>query len=115
MEDHEDQEEGSRNEKNLIPEPWVHGSKTAIEIVRDEVLQGRMAEMKDIMNHHLFDEFPASEAVGKKLILAKWRKYDRGEKARQRLVAMEIAAFEEKRDDIHAMTPPLKVARMLVS
>ena len=40
---------------------------------------------------------------------------DSGEKARERLVAMEIAAFEEKRDDNHAMRPPLKVARMLIS
>ena len=35
--------------------------------------------------------------------------------ARELLVAIEVAAFDEKRDDNHAMTPPLKVARMLVS
>ena len=65
--------------------------------------------------NHLFDEVPESEAVGKKLIRAKWLNDDRDDKARERLVARDIAAFEGKRDDNHAMTPPLKVARMLVS
>ena len=71
--------------------------------------------MKELMNHHVFDEVPGSEAVGKKLIRARWLNDDRGEKARERLVPMIIAAFEGKRDDHHAMTPPLKVARMLIS
>ena len=45
--------------------------------------------------------FPESEAVGKKLIRAKWLNDDSGEKARERLVAMQIAAIEGKRDDNH--------------
>ena len=40
-----------------------------------------------------FDEVPESEAVGKNLIRAKWLNEDRVEK-RERLFAMEIAAFE---------------------
>ena len=68
----------------------------------------------EVMNH-LFDEVPESEAVGQKLIRAKWLNDDRGEKARERRVAMDIAAFEGKRDENHAMTPPLKVARTLFS
>ena len=71
--------------------------------------------MKELMNHHVFDEVPGSEAVGKKLIRARWLNDDRGEKARERLVTVIIAAFEGKRDDHHAMTPPLIVARMLLS
>ena len=51
----------------------------------------------------------------KKLTCAMWLNEDRSEKARERLVAMEIPAFEGKRDDNHAMTPRLKVARTLVS
>ena len=64
---------------------------------------------------NVFDEVPESVAVGKKFIRAKWLNDERGEKARVRLVAMDIAAFEGKRDDSPAMTPPLKVARMLTS
>ena len=78
------------------------------------VLEGRKADMEEVMNH-LFDEVPESEAVGQKLIRAKWLNDDRDEKARERRVAMDIAAFEGKRDDNYAMTPPLKVSRILVS
>ena len=66
------------------------------------------------MKHHVLDEVPEGEAVGKKLIRANWLNDDRGESTRT-LVAMEIAALEGKRDDNRAMTPPLKEARMLVS
>ena len=74
------------------------------------MLEGRKAEMDEMMNHHVFDEVPENEAARKKLMSD-----DRGEKAREREVAMEIAPFEGNRDDNHAMTPPLKVERMLVS
>ena len=96
------------SEMTLVPERRVNDRKTGIKIPREKVLAGRKAEMEEMMNHHLFDEVPEGDAVGNKLIRAKLQ-------ARQRLVAMEIAAFEGKRDDKHAMTPPLKVAQMLVS
>ena len=112
--DDEEQEKDSGNEMDLVPERQVYDSKTGIDIPRDKELDCRNAELKESMNHHVFDEI-RSEAVGKKLIRARWLNDDRGEKARERLVPMEIAAFEEKRDDNHAMTPPLKVARMLIS
>ena len=93
----------------------MYDSKTGIEISREKVLEGRKARMEEMMNHHVFDEVLKSEAVGKKVIRAKWLNDDRGEIARKLLVAMEIAAFKGKRDDKHATTPPLKVARLLVS
>ena len=43
--------------------------KTDIEISREKVLEGREAEVEDMMNHHVFDDVPESEAVGKKLIV----------------------------------------------
>ena len=103
------------NEMTLVPEHQVYDSKTGIEIPREKVLAGRKAEMEEMMNAHFFDEVPESEAAGKKLVRAKWLKDDRAGKAREGLVAMEIAACEGKRDDKHAMTPPLKLVRMLVS
>ena len=36
VEDHEGQEEDSKNEMNLVPERWVYDSKTGIEISREE-------------------------------------------------------------------------------
>ena len=68
--------------------------------------------MKEMMNHHFFDEVLESEAVG---IRAKWLNDDRGEKARGRPVVVETLHSKGKRDDNHAMTPSLQVARMLVS
>ena len=47
-----------------------------------------------MMHHHVFDKVPEGDADGKKLIRAKWLNDDRGEKARERLVAMEISAFD---------------------
>ena len=40
------------------------------------------------MNHKIIDEVFEGDAVGKKLIRAKWPNDDRGEKARERLVAV---------------------------
>ena len=71
-----------------------YDSKTGIEIPREKELDCRNAELKESMNHHVFDEIPGSEAVGKKLIRARWLIDDRGEKARESLVKMEIEAFE---------------------
>ena len=59
-----------------------------IEISRWKVLGGRKAEMEDMMNHKIFDEVFEGDAVGKKLIRPKWLNDDRGEKARERLVAV---------------------------
>ena len=73
VEEYEEQEDSGK-EMNLIPE----------------------APGAEMMKHHVFDEVPESESVGKKL------NDDRGEKARERLVAMKIAAFEGQRDDNHA-------------
>ena len=74
------------------PERQVYDSRIGIEIPLEKVLAGDNE----------------SEAAGKKLIRAKWLNDGRGEKARDRQVAMEIAAFEGKRDDNHVMAPPLK-------
>ena len=63
--------------------------------------------MEEKAKDHAFDEFPEGDVVHK-LIRAKWVGHDRGEQARERLVAMEIAASEGKRDDNHLMTPPQK-------
>ena len=51
----------------------------------------RKAGMEEMMNHHVFDEVPESDAATKKLIRERWLNDDRGEKARECLVAMEIA------------------------
>ena len=59
-------------------------------------MAGRKTEIEGMMNRHVFDEVLVSQAVGKKLIRANWLNDDRGEKARERLVATEIAAFEGK-------------------
>ena len=47
---------------NLIPERRVFDS---IEISREKVLAGRKAEMEGMMNHHVFDEVPESEPLGR--------------------------------------------------
>ena len=93
----------SRNVMNAVLERRVHDSKTGLEISREKVLRGRKAEMEELTNHHIFDKVPESEAV----MRVKWLNDDRGEKARERLIAMEITALEGERDDSHAMTPPL--------
>ena len=56
------------------------------------MLEGRKAEMAQMMNRHVCDEVPENETVRKKLIRGKWLNNDRGEKTREHLVAMEIAA-----------------------
>ena len=115
VKNYEVQEEDFGNEMNLVPERQVYDSKTGIDISREKAREGRKAAMKEMMDHHVFDEVPDSEAAGKKFIRAKWLHGDTVEKARERLVAKEIAAFQVKRDDKHAITPAPKVARMLVS
>ena len=80
VEEYEEQEEDSGKRDETGPERRVCDSKTGIEISHQEV-----TEMEEIMNHHAFDEVPESEA-------------------RERLVAVEVAAFVGKRDDNHAMT-----------
>ena len=106
----EDHEEDSSNEMHLVPERRAYDSKTGIEIPREKVLEGRKADMKEMMNRHFFDEVPESEAVGKRLIRAQWL-----EPTTEARRPTDIAAFEEKRDDKHAMTRPLKVERVPVS
>ena len=44
--------------------------------------------MEDMMIHKIFDEVLEGDAIGKKLIRAKWLTDDRGEKARELLVAV---------------------------
>ena len=50
------EEENSGNEMTLVLEPWVYDSKTGIEISREKILEGRKAEMEEMMNHHVFDK-----------------------------------------------------------
>ena len=45
-------------------------ARLALRSPREKVLAGRKAEMEEMMNHHVFDDIPESEAVGKKLIRA---------------------------------------------
>ena len=66
------------------PERRVYDSKTGIKIFREKVLEGRNAEVENMINHHVFDDVPESAAVREKLIRAKWLNDDRGEKARHR-------------------------------
>ena len=49
VEEHEEQEEDSGNEMNLVPERRVYDSKTGIEISREKVVEGREAEMEEMM------------------------------------------------------------------
>ena len=59
--------EDSRNEVIMVLERRVNDCKTGTEIL----LEGRKAEMEEMMNHHVFDENHESDAVRKKLIRAK--------------------------------------------
>ena len=68
VEEYEEQEEDSVNKRNLVTERWVYDSKTGIEISREKVLEGRKAEMDEMMNYHGCDEVPENEAARKKLM-----------------------------------------------
>ena len=97
VEEYEEQEEDSGNEIDLVLERRVYDSKTGIEISREKVLEGRKAEMDEMMNHHVFDEVPESEAAGKKLIRAKWlqRRQRRG---RHEIVCSPWRSLHSKRE-----------------
>ena len=80
VEEYEEQEEDSGNEIDLVLERRVYDSKTGIEISREKVLEGRKAEMDEMMNHHVFDE--VLEQLERSSSVQKWLHDDRGEKAR---------------------------------
>ena len=77
--------------------------KTGVEIYREKVLAGRKAEL----DHHVLDGVPEADAIGKKIIRAK-------RTTSERVVAMQIAALEGKRDDYPAMTPTLTTGTMVM-
>ena len=68
---------------NRVLERQVNDSKSGFETSREKELEGRKAEMEEMMNRHVFDEVPESEAVGKKPTRAKRLNDDRGERARR--------------------------------
>ena len=63
--------EDSENKMALVPERHAYDSKIGIEFSRDKLLEGRKAEMEDVANHHVFDEVPEGDAVGKKFTRGK--------------------------------------------
>jgi len=82
---------------------------------------GRGKEMVKLTEREVYEWFPRAEAMatGSKIIKTKWvqnkkGKGDQGEDiVKCRFVGMEFA--NEKRDDLFAGTPPLWVARLLIS
>ena len=66
-------------------------------------------------DHGVFEEVLPEAVVGVRRVRAKWVNDDRGDSCRERLVAMDLVSFTGARDDNHAMTPLLKVARLLLS
>ena len=53
--------EDSQSEMTPVPQRQIHNSKIGIEISSEKVL----GEMEDMANHHVFDEVPEGNAVGK--------------------------------------------------
>ena len=112
-EDLEKTQEGFEWKPDLKPEKDVYGTKSGLLLDPDKVALGRRRELGLMQEHNMYDVVKNEDAKGGSHVHAKWLQDVKGEEVRCRLVATQLAIGE--RLDVTQSTPPLMIARMLLS